>query len=535
VGLTAGSIRAPSFGLRHDLSRWTLSPDQHAAYNRILCCLAQVYPGTCRIFLIYLRVSAHVPSPDRLYCPMLPIVVAAALLCMSENEAYAFGSVLLRDNASLQMSRAESWLAVFAFDDLASQLCPEARQALMAELAFTQETKHTDHPLRGVVFDWFANCLPQETLLTVLDAWLFKGRKILYRYGLALLQRWHESVKSGVSETAVRARAPIRAHSTSSSVLFEGVPAVAVQAFDASALASEAFSLSFSTRDIERSEGVAHEQAWNALSTAGRQFLGVDEAAPVSRHTSSLGSTNWEDDLSSIAEEALADAAPEFDWSAHQVNTLEPSSRSKVLNRLREAVRHVGLHAYSSFLQQHTMRDDAVVQFEIEQNRLVLAETLGEGSFGQVQKGVLLPLASHLRQTGKEPSKTIAGAAPSHTLGGLKDRQPVHRLLKRSLLVAVKSVKHHSTTEENALLVEAQMMMALQHPHLLQILGTCAAERPYQLLVEYMPGGDLRNHLHKCTDSSTRPEEISKLSVVSIGRQIGSAMAFLEQRRIIHR
>eukprot|EP00045_Choanoeca_perplexa_P016993 m.237506 g.237506 ORF g.237506 m.237506 type:complete len:2160 (-) comp17419_c0_seq1:897-7376(-) len=520
VGMTAGSIRAPSFGLHHDLSRWTLSPDQHAAYNRILCCLAQVYP-------------------DRLYCPMLPILIAGALLCMQEKEAYAFGSVLLRDNPNLQMTRAESWLSVFAFDDLASRLCPEARQALMTDVAFTPESKHTEHPLRGVVFDWFANCLPQETVLTVLDAWLFKGRKIMYRYGLALLQRWLVSFKQQAerssSETKRLARAPIRAHSTNSSVLFEGVPAIAVQASDALNLSSEAFAFSFSTRDIERSEGVAHEQAWNALSTAGRQFLGVDEAIPVSRHTSSLGSTSWQDDISSLTSEVLADTAPEFDWSAQQESKLTPSSRSKVLNRLREAVRHVALHAYSSFLQQHAMRDDAVVQFEIEQDRLVPAELLGEGSFGQVQKGVLLPLASHLRQTGDEPSNTIAGAAPSHTLGGLKDRQPVHRLLKRSLYVAVKSVKHHSTTEENALLVEAHMMMALQHPHLLQIIGTCAAERPYQLLVEYMPGGDLRNYLHKCSNPSSRPEEITKLSVVSIGRQIGSAMAFLEQRRIIHR
>jgi hypothetical protein len=469
---------------------------------------------------------------------MLPIVVAAALLCMQEKEAYAFGSVLLRDNIDLQMTRAQSWLAVFAFDDLASRLCPEARQALMADMAFTPESKHTDHPLRGVVFDWFANCLPQDTLLMVLDAWLFKGRKILYRYGLALLQRWHEKAKQGdqpsSSDIAIRARPPIRAHSTSSSVLFEGVPAMAIQALDTTVLTAEAFSFSFSTRDIERSEGIAHEQAWNALSTAGRQFLGVDEAVPISRHTSSLGSTSWQEDLSSIADEVLADTAPEFDWSAHQ-DSLEPSSRSKVLGRLREAVRHVALHAYSSFLQQHAMRDDAVVQFEIEQDRLVLAELLGEGSFGQVQKAVLLPLASHLRQTGDEPSNTISGAAPSHALGGLKERQPVHRLLKRNLFVAVKSVKHHSATEENALLVEAHMMMALQHPHLLQILGTCTAERPYQLLVEYMPGGDLRKHLHLCSSLSARPEEITKLSIVSIGRQIGSAMAFLEQRRIIHR
>jgi hypothetical protein len=59
--------------------------------------------------------------------------VAAALLCMrQEREVYVFGAVLLNDFPDLRVTRAESWLSVYTFDELAKRFLPSERTALLA-------------------------------------------------------------------------------------------------------------------------------------------------------------------------------------------------------------------------------------------------------------------------------------------------------------------------------------------------------------------------------------------------------------------
>ncbi|EDQ92557.1 uncharacterized protein MONBRDRAFT_13966, partial [Monosiga brevicollis MX1] len=156
------------------------------------------------------------------------------------------------------------------------------------------------------------------------------------------------------------------------------------------------------------------------------------------------------------------------------------------------------MQTYSTFLSQYNYVSQSrqAEEYEIERERLQLGSKLGEGRFGMVCEGVY------------------------------------HQNLRRRLKVAVKESK--TLQEDNTLMLEAQMMMSLLHPHLVALVGTCMLERPYQLVVEFMANGDLKSYLAAC-DSVTPKEEVDSMTILSIARQIGSAMAFLEQRSIIHR
>lgn len=268
-----GAVEAPGFGVVFDIRRLGLSDDALLGYARVLCCLAQGHS-------------------DSLYCPWLPMLVATSMLVMSETHAFATATAVLHNVPDLIRQRQETWLMVCTFDELAESILAAPRQALFAHVGLedSKSAPLTAHPMRGVVVDWVANCLPLPSLLHFVDNWIIKGRKVIYRYGLALLARWHTALQeqgaSGSGESPMLPRDCARA------------------AVDAAALATEAFSFSFTSKDIERSRQAAHERAWTSLTVTGF-FLGVDEAwadaASAYRDGSQRDSTSLR--LSTLVEE----------------------------------------------------------------------------------------------------------------------------------------------------------------------------------------------------------------------------------------
>lgn len=244
----ANAVDPPSFGTNFSPKSFNLSKDQLLAFQRVLCCLSQA-------------------ENTSLYCPWLPMLVACAVTVMTEAQAYATAAaVLLRDTDVLLRQRQDAWLMVCTFDELCQRLLPDARRELFESLGVEQGQTVAlhRHPLRGAIVDWVCNCLPATSLLQFVDNWLLKGRKIFYRYGLALLSRWHRArvrQKENADEDQTRQPWPRD---------------VAKQCLDAAQLRQEAFAFYLSSRDVDKSQQAAHVQAWNALTASGF-FLGINE------------------------------------------------------------------------------------------------------------------------------------------------------------------------------------------------------------------------------------------------------------------
>eukprot|EP00043_Microstomoeca_roanoka_P020080 m.236658 g.236658 ORF g.236658 m.236658 type:complete len:2502 (-) comp17102_c0_seq1:316-7821(-) len=507
------------FGHFIDLRRFGLDHRQQVAAGRVLCCLAQEYN-------------------DTQYCPWLPMLIACCVTCMEEREAFVTGSALLNRDASLIRTRKETWLMLCTFDDLANRLLPEARAALLGLLDFREGDDLRLHPLRGAVLTWFADCLPRQSLLIFLDNFLVKGRKIFYRYGLAILRRWYRDYltrKESSAENQDNDQADDSTQHTQHQH-FVWPEEIARQAHDALTLAEEAFSFSFSSKDIERSEKAAHVAAWNALTVSGL-VSGVDEVA-INDASATTGDSWLESNVMLVLQgDALKQRPVHDSWdsmpmgvSPSKTATLRQKSMhrspcsasmrfSTSLRRIQQQMHSMLMTVYSDYAHQ-TQADsvvslDMLADYAIPRDMVALEEQLGHGAFGQVHRGVI--------------GRTIAEdiALPS----------PLQRALqgKDKLQVAVKSVLASAETEEQAkFLLEASLMVSLRHRNLVAMLGICHTQLPYLLVLEYMMNGSCRSYLHACRKPDG-PEKLSQNKVRSVGMQVASALAYLHEHRIVHR
>ena len=89
---------------------------------------------------------------------------------------------------------------------------------------------------------------------------------------------------------------------------------------------------------------------------------------------------------------------------------------------------------------------------------------------------------------------------------------------------------------EAALLLEALVLHGLKHQYIVSLVAIAARSQPVMLLLEYMPGGDLRSVLRKCRPTAGSPKyHMGPLEIAQMSARLSSAMSFLERHRIIHR
>lgn len=79
-------------------------------------------------------------------------------------------------------------------------------------------------------------------------------------------------------------------------------------------------------------------------------------------------------------------------------------------------------------------------------------------------------------------------------------------------------------------LKEAAVMKHVRHPNLVQLLGVCTRELPFFIITEFMPKGNLLDYLR-----GPDGKDMEAVTLVYVSQQVGSAMAYLESKNMIHR
>ena len=79
-------------------------------------------------------------------------------------------------------------------------------------------------------------------------------------------------------------------------------------------------------------------------------------------------------------------------------------------------------------------------------------------------------------------------------------------------------------------LKEAAVMKHVRHPNLVQLLGVCTRELPFFIITEFMPKGNLLDYLR-----GPDGRDMEAVTLVYVSQQVGSAMAYLESKNMIHR
>ncbi|XP_063148209.1 tyrosine-protein kinase ITK/TSK [Candoia aspera] len=94
--------------------------------------------------------------------------------------------------------------------------------------------------------------------------------------------------------------------------------------------------------------------------------------------------------------------------------------------------------------------------------------------------------------------------------------------------VAIKTIRTGAMSEED-FIEEAQVMMKLSHPKLVQLHGVCIQNSPISLVFEFMEFGCLSDYLKK------RRGSLSKEELLGMCQDVCDGMAYLEEASVIHR
>jgi serine/threonine protein kinase len=87
-----------------------------------------------------------------------------------------------------------------------------------------------------------------------------------------------------------------------------------------------------------------------------------------------------------------------------------------------------------------------------------------------------------------------------------------------------------------ALLVEALLLRALRHAHVVKVVAVISQTAPIVLCTELMENGDLRSFLRACRPTAVDPPaKITATDLVVMAARLASAMAYLEKNGVIHR
>ncbi len=109
--------------------------------------------------------------------------------------------------------------------------------------------------------------------------------------------------------------------------------------------------------------------------------------------------------------------------------------------------------------------------------------------------------------------------------------QAKHRVFDDNPVVAIKLLHAHlsSQQEHEQFLLEARLLNKLKHPHILPVLDAGIQDNMPYIIMEYAPGGSLRERLDKKAGTPLPLDE-----ALTILTQIGQALEHAHQQTIVH-
>ncbi|KAG9486627.1 hypothetical protein GDO78_006807 [Eleutherodactylus coqui] len=177
------------------------------------------------------------------------------------------------------------------------------------------------------------------------------------------------------------------------------------------------------------------------------------------------------------------------------------------------------LHPNPMYQRMPLLLNPKLISLEYPRNNIEYVRDIGEGAFGRV----------------------FQARAP-----GLLPYEPF-------TMVAVKMLKEEASADMQAdFQREAALMAEFDHPNIVKLLGVCAVGKPMCLLFEYMAHGDLNEYLRHRSPralsslshsslatrvrlSDLNPAPLSCTDQLHIARQISAGMAYLSERKFVHR
>ncbi|XP_063770287.1 muscle, skeletal receptor tyrosine-protein kinase isoform X1 [Pseudophryne corroboree] len=177
------------------------------------------------------------------------------------------------------------------------------------------------------------------------------------------------------------------------------------------------------------------------------------------------------------------------------------------------------LHPNPMYQRMPLLLNHKLISLEYPRNNIEYVRDIGEGAFGRV----------------------FQARAP-----GLLSYEPF-------TMVAVKMLKEEASADMQAdFQREAALMAEFDHPNIVKLLGVCAVGKPMCLLFEYMAHGDLNEYLRhrspralsslshsslaaKVRLSDLNPSPLSCTDQLHIARQVSAGMAYLSERKFVHR
>ncbi|KAG7216624.1 hypothetical protein INR49_023333 [Caranx melampygus] len=178
------------------------------------------------------------------------------------------------------------------------------------------------------------------------------------------------------------------------------------------------------------------------------------------------------------------------------------------------------LHPNPMYQRVPLLLNSKLLALEYPRNNIQYVRDIGEGAFGRV----------------------------------FQARAPALLPMESFTMVAVKMLKEEASADmQNDFQREAALMAEFDHPNIVRLLGVCAVGKPMCLMFEYMAHGDLNEFLRRRSpnqsvhtlsraslsgrsfSSEAEAGPLSCTEQLSISKQIAGGMAYLSERKFVHR
>eukprot|EP01137_Pigoraptor_chileana_P002116 Opistho-2@40529 len=169
--------------------------------------------------------------------------------------------------------------------------------------------------------------------------------------------------------------------------------------------------------------------------------------------------------------------------------------------RIQIAKKAASLATHQQFLERHFRVQESALKLasvEVDHESIDLTDPLGQGEFGMVHKALL-----------------TAGDRPR--------------------LCAAKSMRDGTTFKERIdFIAEAEVMLGLQHPNIISLVGVAVKKEPILILLEFAPHGNLKSFVQDIP-THRRDSRNTKTLLATFAAQIAKGMGYLASMKIVHR